>query len=106
MVISESVTVRKYVAEAAHAVGVAALNSLDYDSAIANLERAYATYRPDATYGKDLARAYNARGQQRVALNELDDAILDFSRGFSVDSTNTTLNANYAAAVAQKNSGG
>ena len=43
--------------------------------------------------------AYDARGQFRIALNDVDNAIEDLEKGIAVDPTNTTLIAHYTAAV-------
>ena len=95
----DSTRARQHVSTLSHQRGLDALANQSYDTAIEHLQRAYDTYRPDATYGQDLAEAYNQRGQQRVALGDLDDAIDDFRAGISIDPTNTSLTANYSAAM-------
>lgn len=91
---------RRNVGELSHSNGMAALSALDHDNAVRLLERAYETYRADATYGQDLANAYDARGQWRASLGKLDDALDDFEKGVAADPANATLGAHYAAAVA------
>ena len=98
-----STVARKKVAELSFSLGVEAVDAKDYDKAITMLEQAYETYRLSSDYGQALANAYDLRGQLRVSLDELDLAIEDFKRGSSVDPTNTSLSAHYAAAVNQKN---
>ena len=65
------------------------------------MERAYQTYRVNAAYGTDLARAYDLRGQLRVSLGKLSDAIQDFKKGIALDPSNTSLSANLSSALAQ-----
>ena len=92
----------KKVSELSHGRGIAALDSNNYDSAITHLERAYTTLRSDTAYATDLAKAHDARGQYRVAIGKLDDAIEDYKKGISVDPANTSLAVNYSAAIARK----
>ena len=55
-----------------------------------------------ADYGTDLAETYNLRGQQELSIGNLDKAIADFKKGFAIDPTNTSLDANLSAALIQK----
>lgn len=98
---ASSTVARQRVGQLSHDKGLSALDAKNYDAAIIHLERAYGTYRADATYGQDLARAYDLRGQQQVSLGKLDEALEDFKRGIEVDPSNSSLSANYSAAVLQ-----
>ncbi len=98
-----SVVARDNVAGLSHTIGMTALNGANYDRAITYLTKAFNTYRPDDTYGQDLARAYDLRGQQRLSLGKLDEAIEDFTKGITLDPTSSSLNAHLSAAVLQKN---
>ncbi len=77
------------------------MSAQTYDSAIIHLERAYDTDRSNDSYRKDVASAYDLRGQLRVSQNKLDDAIADYKKGFALDPSNTSLDANLSAALAQ-----
>ncbi len=100
-----STTAQDKVAELSHARGLNALSSSNYDIAIDHLKRAYETVRLDTTYVKDLANAYDQRGQQRLLLKETADAIEDFVAGLALDPSNASLGTNYANALQQQIAG-
>ena len=98
---STSATLRRNVALLSHQEGLSALSAKNYDSAITHLDRARTTNGLNTVYRLDLARAYDARGQLRRSLGDLDDAIDDFKKGFALDPSNTSLDANLSSALAQ-----
>ena len=98
----DSTVARRKVGELSYKEGLAAVTALNYDSAISLLERAYGTDGFNDTYRQALANAYDLRGQLRVTQDKLDDAISDYEKGFALDPANTSLDANFSAALAQK----
>ncbi|MCP4250720.1 MAG: hypothetical protein GY778_27080 [bacterium] len=94
-----SAAARRNVGQLAYSEGMDALARDDYDGAITQLERAHDTYRADTTYRQDLARAYDERGLYRQSLGQHDEALEDFKRGFELDPTNASLDANLSAAL-------
>ncbi|MCH7813186.1 MAG: hypothetical protein IID40_04105 [Planctomycetes bacterium] len=94
-----SAAARRKVGQLSYSEGMDALEREDYDGAITQLERAHKTYRANVTYRQDLARAYDERGLYRLSLGQDDKALEDFKRGFELDPTNASLDANLSAAL-------
>lgn len=95
-----SATVRQNVAVLSHQEGLTALTAKNYDRAITLFDQARKTNSLKSVYRQDLARAYDARGQLRQSLGKLSDAIEDFKRGFAIDPSNKSLDANLSSALA------
>ncbi|MFQ5494810.1 MAG: hypothetical protein ACE5EX_05465 [Phycisphaerae bacterium] len=95
----DSTVARRRVADVSHLEGLAALDAKDYDRAVEHLRLAYNTQRLSTDFGTDLARAYDLRGQQRLALGKTGEAIEDFKAGLAIDPTNASLTTNFSKAV-------
>ncbi len=94
-----SLLAKRKVGELGHQEGLAAIDRLDYDSAISHLDQAYETSRTNDAYRTDLARAYDLRGELMLSAGKLDEALADFKRGFSLDSSNQSLSANLSSTL-------
>lgn len=89
-----SVLAKRKVTELSYTQGMEALGNDNYDEAINNLDRAYQNSRTNDTYRKDLANAYDLRGQHLLSLGKTEDALEDFKAGFALDPSNQSLNTN------------
>ncbi|MFQ5591394.1 MAG: tetratricopeptide repeat protein [Phycisphaerae bacterium] len=90
---------RKNFGELAHQLGLNARGNRQYDNAVDYLTEAYETQKTNVTYRKDLAIAYDARGQDLLSDNKLADAIEDFKRAYRLDPSNASIEANLTAAM-------
>ncbi len=96
-----NVAARRNVGVLSHERGLNALSRSDYDIAIDHLDRAYQADRSIDSYRQDLAEAYNQRGQSYISNDKLNEAIADYKKGFALDPTNSSLEANLTSAIHQ-----
>lgn len=95
----QSTSSRKKVAQLSYSLGLEAKTAKRYDRAVNLLQTAYDTYHLDSSYGRELAGAYNLRGELHRSLGEDDLALEDFTKGIKLDPSNASLAANYASAL-------